>query len=286
MRRWLAERTAVAEAPPVVRLELSGPRLTRSLSRLVADTEEQGGLERYVGALKFKNTLFRDAFNANSTTHIDINVFKSLCAFMATVRRRIARWLEQPDFDTLCLEVVDLVQDMGDTSTTDTRLAAFGRRLGAASQERWVRDLAAELLHNIAPERYPLMTRWVWDAAVNTGVLREIWFAEDVDHVRIEAPDGYATFLTLREELSRFLTQNGFFRDILCYVDLLCAQVYAEYICEQGASYLRTDFGAAENPLMYMRRLLGLDGVKAGSGRTRLKTLDGESFVLNSQHPL
>ncbi len=60
----------------------------------------------------------------------------------------------------------------------------------------------------------------------------------------------------------------------------MCAQVYAEYICEQGSSYLRTDFSAEQDPLEYTRRLLGLDGVKAGSGRTRLKTIDGAVFVL------
>jgi hypothetical protein len=31
---------------------------------------------------------------------------------------------------------------------------------------------------------------------------------------------------------------------------------------------------------MHTRRLLGLDGVQAGSGRTRLKTIDGAAFVL------
>jgi len=40
----------------------------------------------------------------------------------------------------------------------------------------------------------------------------------------------------LREELSQFLSDNGFFRDILQYVDILCAQIYAQYICEQGGS--------------------------------------------------
>ena len=38
-----------------------------------------------------------------------------------------------------------------------------------------MRDLAAEVLHVTAPDRYPLMCRWVWDAKVKTGVLREIW---------------------------------------------------------------------------------------------------------------
>ena len=80
-----------------------------------------------------------------------------------------------------------------------------------------MKDLAAELLHNTLPEQYPLMQRWVWDTKSNSGVLREIWHGEDVDAGRIEVPDGYATFLALREELSGYLTQNGVFRDVPWY---------------------------------------------------------------------
>ena len=83
-------------------------------------------------------------------------------------------------------------------------------------------------------------------------------------------------------ELSQFLSDEGFFRDVLQYVDILCAQVYAQYICEQGGSYLRADFSAPEDPMQHTRRLLGLDGVRAGSGKTRLKTIDGDAFLLDA----
>ncbi len=284
MRNPLMRRATTAETAPV-RLELSGPRLSQSLARLAAGAEAQGGVERYVEALKLKNTLFRDAFGdaSNPAAALEPETFKGLCPFMPTVRRRIARWLERPAYDALSEDIGEFVRAMDDTATTDARLAAFGARLGQDASQRWVRDLGAELLHNIAPDRYPLMNRWVWDAAANTGVIREIWFAESSDHARIDVPDGYATFLALREELSQFLAQNGFFRDMLHYVDLLCAEIYAEYICEQGSGYLRTDFSAEQDPLEYTRRLLGLDGVKAGSGRTRLKAIDGTAFVLDER---
>ena len=121
-----------------------------------------------------------------------------------------------------------------------------------------MRDLAAEVLHHLDCERYPLMTRWVWDAKANTGVLREIWFANDIDHITIRVADDCATFLMLREELAQFLTENGVFRDVPEYVDILCAQVYAQYICAQGGTYLRTDFSAPEDPMQHARRMLGL----------------------------
>ena len=214
---------------------------------------------------------------------LDLETFKGLCTFMATVRRRIGNWLTADAFEDLREGICELFDEGGDV---DARVDAFCVRFPRDKEHRWVRDLAAELLHNTDPERFPLMNRWVWDAAANTGVLREIWFGDDVDHLRIPVGDGYATYLMLREELSRFLSEEGIFRDMLEYVDILCAQVYAQYICEQGGSYLRTDFSAPEDPMQHTRRLLGLDGVRPGSGKTRLKSVDGEAFVLDEASSL
>jgi hypothetical protein len=197
---------------------------------------------------------------------------------MATVRRRIGPWLNEDAFTGVREGLAGLFDH---DQPVDSRIAAFSARFPNDKKHRWVRDLATEMMHNVEPERYPLMNRWVWDAKANTGVLREIWHGENVDHITIPVGDGYGTYLMLREELSQFLSENGFFRDILQYVDILCAQVYAQYICEQGGSYLRTDFSAPEDPMQHTRRLLGLDGVRPGSGRTRLKSIDGEAFVID-----
>ena len=168
---------------------------------------------------------------------------------------------------------------VGGEEDADTRMAAFCAGFPQDREHRWVRDLAAELLHYADPERYPLMTRWVWDARTNTGVLREIWHGEDVDNMAIDVPDGYATFLALREELAQYLSTNGVFRDVLFYVDVLLAQVYADYIGERGATYLRADFATAEDPMLHVRRILGLDGVNA-DGRSRLKAADGTAEMI------
>ena len=174
-------------------------------------------------------------------------------------------------FEFFRAAIAELLDGAEDAATADLRIAAFGARFPADREHRWVRDLAAELLHYTHPEPYPLMCRWVWDAAANTGVLREIWYGEDVDNKTIEVADDYGTFLVMREELSQFLTANGVFRDLLAYVDLLCAQVYAGYVDSQGASYLRSDFSSPEHPMRYTRRLLGLDGLDPRTGRSRFK---------------
>ncbi len=260
-------------------LDLSGELLRGALSAMVAGSEDHGGVERYVDAVKLKSAMFQQAFAEERVAEVDLETFKGLCTFMATVRRRIGPWLGEDAFAELREGLCGLFDE---SIPIDDRMVAFCSRFPQDKKHRWVRDLAGEVLHNTDPERYPLMNRWVWDAGANTGVLREIWHGDNVDNMMIPAGDGYGTYLMLREELSQFLSDNGFFRDILCYVDILCAQVYARYICEQGGSYLRADFSAPEDPMQHTRRLLGLDGVRPGSGKTRLKSIDGEAYVLDA----
>lgn len=256
-------------------LHLSGPRLRRTLESLIAGSEEQGGVERYVEALKLKAAAFADAF-ASGAGDLKPAVFAELCALMPSVRRRIGPYLDRKGFAAVSTAIEALLDGMADTATADARLGAFARAFPRDREHRWVRDLAAELLHNLDAERYPPMQRWVWDAKTNTGVLREIWWADDVDHIMIDVPDNYGAFLMLREELSGFLTENGVFRDTLQYVDLVLAHVYAGYIGEQGGQYLRTDFATPEDPMLHTRRMLGLDGVGA-RGRSNSGAIDGDA---------
>lgn len=264
-------------------LDLSADALRSALQQMVVGSEEHGGIERYIDAVKLKSDMFQQALIDVDDGDLELETFKGLCTFMATVRRRIAPWLNTESFEVIRGALPGLFDD---TETVDARVQAFCEHFPGDKRHRWVRDLATEVLHNCDPERYPLMNRWVWDARANTGVLREIWHAENIDHITIPVTDGYGTFLMLREELSQFLSDNGFFKDILYYVDVLCAQVYAQYVCEQGGSYLRADFSAPEDPMQHTRRLLGLDGVRPGDGKTRLKSIDGEAFVLDDGHLL
>ncbi len=262
-------------------LHLSGPKLRSALETALSGCEAHGGVERYIDALKLKSQMFRQALLETDIATLDLDTLAGLASFMATVRRRIASELEGEGIERLRHALVVLLKNHYDTATTDQRLRAFRAQYPDDRKHRWVRDLAAEVLHNVDPERYPLMTRWLWDARANTGALREMWFAPDTDRLTLAVADDYATFLVLREELSVFLADNGFYRDVSWYVDLLQAQVYAEYICAQGGTYLRTDFSAPEDPMQHTRRMLGLDGVRAGSARLRLKTIEGRGYILD-----
>jgi hypothetical protein len=256
---------SVADRPV---LHLSGPRLRAALERLVRACEALGGIERFAAALKLKANAFQVMLGDGRVARLDRGDFEALCDFMATVRRRIGPVLDGLGWQAVGSAITELLDGAHDTTTADARIARFcsalealpTKRGGEKRNLRFVRDLAAELLHNCYPEHYPLMHRWVWDYRTNTGVLREIWYGDNVNHMLIDVPDGYETFLMLREELSQFLSDNGVFRDMLWYVDLLTAQVYADYINEQGGAYLRTDFASECDPLEHTRRILGLDG--------------------------
>jgi len=264
-------------------LDLSADALRAGLQIMIRGSEDHGGIERYIDAVKLKSAMFKQALIENDVAELDLETFKGLCTFMATVRRRVGDWLYEERFLEMREGIVELFCD---GEHIDVRVGRFCDRFPNDKKHRWVRDLAVELLHNADPERVPMMNRWIWDVKANTGVIREIWHGDDVDHMTIKVADNYGTYVMLREELSQFLGENGFFRDVLFYVDVLCAQIYAQYICEQGGSYLRVDFSAPEDPMQHTRRLLGLDGVQPGNGRTRLKSIDGVAFVLDDSKTL
>jgi hypothetical protein len=273
-------RIARPSAPlPRPRLDLSGPKLANAFRALAAGAEDTGGVERYVDALKLKSRIFAEMLGGGRAGGVELAQFRALCACMSTVRRRMGAHLEPQGFGRLRERVVMLLDGAARTEDADLRIETFCTAFPDDRGHRWVRDLAAELLHQVDPERYPLMNRWVWDHGTNTGVLREVWHAEDVDRITIEVPSRYETYVVLREELAQFLAANGVYRDVLFFIDLLLSQVYASYIHEQGGSYLRADFANAEEPMMHIRRLLGLDGVTE-DGRLRVKAADGTAVVV------
>lgn len=254
-------------------LDLSGDRLRRAFADLVDSARPTGGVERYVTALELKSALFVEVLGQGCEDMTEAE-FLDLAAFMAPVRRRIAPVLAERGIAGMRAAIQPLLAGAG---TVDQRLAAFCAAFPQDKAHRWVRNLGAELLHFSAPETVPLMARWIWDAQVGTGVLREIWHADDVDSADIRVPDDLATFVTLNAEIKGFLAGEGVFRDLTWYTDLLISHVYAGYINDRGGQYLRNDFTIEGDPMQHTRRMLGLDAVDTETGRTCLRLIDGRA---------
>ena len=113
-------------APPT--LDLSGPALRAAMQALIAGSEGEGGVERYVEALKLKAALFQEALAQGRATELDGETFKTLCAFMAPVRRRVGAWLQGDGFAAMREAVIDLLDGAIDTRTADARVGAFCAR--------------------------------------------------------------------------------------------------------------------------------------------------------------
>jgi len=274
-------KTKPAAAPGLV-LDLSGPVLRRAFEHLAGAAEATGGVERYVSAIALKSSLFEEILAKGKIGEISPEDFYDLAAFMTPVRRRMGKNLDEKNIKQIISAITALMAGWSDVSTTDKRMAEFIGQFPTDKSFRWVRDLGAEILHFAAPEHYPLMSRWMWDKKVGTGVLREIWFEDsEAEATKISANDDFATFVLMRAELIGFLRDNGVFRNLEFYCDLLCAHIYAGYINDMGGQYLKSDFIDSPDPMLHTRRMLGLDAINTETGRTRLKLIDGKAHRLS-----
>lgn len=262
----LAMAAGAAQSPPV--LDLSGPVLRRTLDSLVTAAESSGGVEAYVRGIGFKVAVFGTLLNEGRVRTLSEADFLGLCSFMPTVRRRVAPWLAAHGHAAMRDLLIRLIEAPGET---EARFGDFIACFPNDRHHRWVRDLAAEVLHFTAPDQVPLMTRWMWDSHTTTGVLREIWYEEGAPIDALGIPDRLPTFLALRDELEGFLRGHGFFRDLPLFQDLLCAHIYAGYINDRGSTYLKGDFAGGEDPMNHTRRLLGLDALDGDGLRIKVK---------------
>jgi hypothetical protein len=90
----------------------------------------------------------------------------------------------------------------------------------------------------------------------------------------------------LRIELEGFLAEQGVFRDLPFYVDVLLSHIYSGYINDRGGQYLRSDFTTNSDPMFHTRRMLGLDAVDTKTGRTRLRLIDGKAHVIGNDRQI
>ena len=82
-------------------LDLSADALRSALQQMVVGSEEHGGIERYIDAVKLKSDMFQQALIDVDDGDLELETFKGLCTFMATVRRRIAPWLNTESFEVI-----------------------------------------------------------------------------------------------------------------------------------------------------------------------------------------
>lgn len=247
-------------------LPLDEAAFRRHFDALLAGAEQDGGIEAYIAALGAKIAVFAALRERVRAAPPPLGELEPVLALVFTARRRL-----YPALDALGAEAGLQVRNLWfGAAAPGQRLQQFVDAMpgagatdrasikAAAKLRRAARDFAAELLHYGDPLRYPLMTRWVWDAATQSGALREL--VRGSDSIR-ELPFGNdpELFEGVRCWLAEQLAAQGIYRDEELWIDLLQAQAYLAYFRSMTEGSLGADFGRGVPPQEQLKRLLGID---------------------------
>ncbi len=241
------------------------------LNQLLANIDErEGRLVDFVGSLSRKHELFARVLAEDRLPEIDETVLDTVTETVFTARRKLPDVFARTEHRAVVAAMERLL--FGGAPLAE-RMQAFAAALPVEGKKesRAAWDLGAELLHFRAPERYPLMTRWVWDKGTETGALRELIRNNDSMRViPLEAAPG--TFEAARAWLAEELTSRGFYRDLHFLVDLVQAQAYAIYMhgIASGVGMFSAELGTKSDPLEFIAKLLGIEPARP-AGKSRLK---------------
>jgi hypothetical protein len=240
--------------------------------------QDAGGLEAYMASLQAKQQLFASLLGPGEIDTLSLEKLEALLETVFTARRRVYPTLEAMGNAAAVQSAKDLLYGEGELQE---RMQAFVDALPIApgddkeSQKSAVKtrraafDFAAEMLHFNDPVRYPLMTRWVWDQNTVSGALRE--FIRGNDHMA-EIPLGNSPemFEGTRQWLAGQVGEQGIYKDVPLWIDLVLAEAYAAYFRSMAEGVLSADFGRSGGPEEHVKKFLGIDGDRRGT-RSRVK---------------
>jgi hypothetical protein len=249
------------------------------MAALIEMAAEDGGPQAYLLALAHKCERIGALTVALASRRLSMVEIEVLIGQVFTARRRLF-----PALATLGPERVSaaLANIVAGENPAQERLQAFVDLIpGAEATDReslravarvrraaW--DFGAEMLHFHAPERYPLMSRWVWDAATQSGALRELMSTSALG-AEIGLDGAAAVFDSAQEWVAERLRVAGVFREIPLWIDLILARAYVDYLGAAAQGHFGADFARGTTPRAQLRKLLGIDGERAlGRSRVRL----------------
>ena len=242
------------------------------LAGLRAAISEAGGvdgLETFIEALRSKHEVFAGITAKGAA--IDGADLRTLGGLVFSVRRKLGPLLAQREGAVL-EGVRELVLS---ELSVDDRLHALADLAGEDRKlRRALWDFAAEILHFRDPDVVPLATRWVWDTSTTTGALRE--FIRGNDTLReIPIGDTVSAIEGARLWFYDALAEEGFYRDLPFVTDLVWSQAYSDYARSLSMSMglIDAQFGAKQDPLELMVKMLGIDAPKG-----RLKAASDETL--------
>ena len=264
--------------PAALSVTLDTGQFQQRYSVLLHNAEDDGGIEVYLASLEAKHQLFDRLLNPDAIEQLSMEGVEALLETVFSARRRVFSRFSEIGLASSAAAIrkllygkaklLDRMTEFAEIIEIDEAADKETRKL-AAKNRRAIYDFGAEMLHFNAPLKYPLMTRWVWDQNTVSGALREFIRGNDA---MPDVPLGSSPemFEGARVWLAAQLAEQGLYKDVHYWIDLIQAQAYSEYFRSMAEGMLSADFGRANSPGDYVKKFLGIDApVKIGMSRVK-----------------
>ena len=274
----IAVGEADAIAPASLSVALDPRQFQQHFSQLKRQSEDGVELESLLASLQAKSRLFSALLSEDALSSLTLEEVESLLETVFSARRRVFPALQALGADAVRGAIQELLY--GNMALAE-RLQKFSEivpldeaadketRKQAAKNRRAAFDFGAEMLHFNNPVKYPLMTRWVWDQNTVSGALRE--FIRGNDSLP-DVPLGNSPemFEGARAWLAEQIAEQGLYKDVPFWIDLILAQAYSEYFRSMAEGMLSADFGRGTTPQEQLQKFLGIDAERK-TGQSRVK---------------
>jgi hypothetical protein len=247
---------ALVPATPVVTFDARA--FERHFKGLLAAAEDRDGIEAWLDALGEKQRRLAVACAQDNVVAVIDLVFGA--------RRKLGPLAGEAALTQAIKGLAD------DSISLESRIAATlaatpaggdasrEERRASAKVRRAAHDLATEILHFRDPVRVPLMARWVWDRATMSGALRELVAGGEAMHdLPLENAPG--TYEAARLWVQERIAEQGIFRDVHFWADLVLASAYVHYFRAMTGGTLGADFERGTHPSEQITGLLGIDRI-------------------------
>ncbi len=273
---------AASETDLIVPASLSVPldaaQFQQRYTALRHNTDEDGGIEGFLNSLEAKHQLFSLLLKQDAIDQLTLEGVEALLETVFSARRRVYFVFTTMGSQSAVAAIRELLygqNPLQDRMSRFSELVAIDEasdkeaRKAAAKNRRAMFDFGAELLHFNDPLKYPLMTRWVWDQNTVSGALREFIRGND-SMSTVPLGSSPETYEGARVWLAEQLAEQGLYKDVHYWVDLMLAQAYSEYFRSMAEGMLSADFGRASGPADYVKKFLGIDApAKVGLSRVK-----------------
>ena len=276
--RKTAELEADLIIPAALSVALDPGQFQQRFSALKHNAEEDGGIEAFLLSLEAKHQLFFALLKIDIIDQLSMEGVEALLETVFSARRRVFFAFSAMGQELTVSTIKDLLYGKGPLQDRMTGFAEIieindaddkETRKNSAKNRRAVYDFGAEILHFNDPLKYPLMTRWVWDQNTVSGALREFIRGND-SMPAVPLGNSPEAFEGARVWLAAQLAEQGLYKDVHFWIDLVLAQAYSEYFRSMAEGMLSADFGRASGPSDYVKKFLGIDApAKVGLSRVK-----------------